>query len=153
MPRRVVTVEDVATARDGELRLPADAIITDQAREFAAEHGIRLVVEGDDLSASGEVASQQSRRDSRGTGRGSVALGSDHAGYELKEYLKRFLDELGYTVEDLGTHSTESVDYPDFARAVAEAVVASRAWRGIVVDAAGIGSAITANKVPGARAA
>jgi deoxyribose-phosphate aldolase len=162
MPRRVVTVEDVAAARDGELRLPADAIVTDRAREFAAERGVKLLVEGDGDTAGNESSKQgraedESSQTSEGPGRGrspgAVALGSDHAGYELKEYLKRFLSDLGYTVEDFGTHSTEPVDYPDFARAVAEAVVAGKAWRGIVVDGAGIGSAMAANKVPGARAA
>jgi len=155
MPRRVVTVEDVEAARDGELRLPADAIVTDRAREVAADRGIKLLLEG----AEGAEPSTQSRaadepcEPGRTPSRGLVALGSDHAGYELKEYLKRFLTDLGYAVEDLGTHSTESVDYPDFARAVAEAVVAGKASRGIVVDGAGIGSAIAANKIPGARAA
>jgi deoxyribose-phosphate aldolase len=80
-------------------------------------------------------------------------LGSDHAGYDLKEYLKQFLTDSGYAVQDQGTHSRDPVDYPDFARAVAQAVAAGKAWRGIVVDGAGIGSAIAANKVPGARAA
>lgn len=182
MPRRVVTVEDVQAAQNGELRLPVGAIVTDRAREVAAERGIRLVIEGEGGGASSgdggsggvghstnggsesgrqgrtggessESGEGQTRGRSERASSGVVALASDHAGYELKEYLKRFLAELGYTVEDLGTHSTESVDYPDFARAVAEAVAAGKAWRGIVVDGAGIGSAIAANKVPGARAA
>jgi ribose 5-phosphate isomerase B len=84
----------------------------------------------------------------------SVAIGSDHGGYELKEVLKRFLsDELRWQVHDCGTHSTEAVDYPDFAAAVAREVASGRAARGIVVDAAGIGSAIAANKVAGVRCA
>ena len=85
--------------------------------------------------------------------RGLVALGADHGGYALKETLKAYLAELGYPVVDCGTHSTEAVDYPDLAYAVARLVSSGEAWRGIVVDGAGIGSAMAANKVPGVRAA
>ena len=88
-----------------------------------------------------------------GAGQGPVALGADHGGYALKEMLKTFLAELGYTIVDCGTHSGEPVDYPDLAYAVARLVSSGEAWRGIVVDGAGIGSAMAANKVPGIRAA
>jgi len=84
----------------------------------------------------------------------TVALGGDHGGFALKESLKRFVHgELGYAVLDCGAYSTDAVDYPDIARAVAEAVTTGRAFRGIVVDAAGIGSTMAANRVPGARCA
>ncbi|HYM80164.1 MAG TPA: ribose 5-phosphate isomerase B [Candidatus Limnocylindria bacterium] len=84
----------------------------------------------------------------------TVAIGSDHAGFELKEVLRRWLaEELGWSVHDCGTHSTAAVDYPDFAAAVAREVASGRSARGIIVDAAGIGSAIAANKIPGARCA
>jgi ribose 5-phosphate isomerase B len=86
-------------------------------------------------------------------GQGSVALGADHGGYALKETLKALLTELGYSVVDCGTHSTDPVDYPDLAYAVARLVSSGQAWRGILVDGAGIGSAMAANKVPGIRAA
>ncbi|NIS81326.1 MAG: ribose 5-phosphate isomerase B [Anaerolineales bacterium] len=82
-----------------------------------------------------------------------IALGADHGGYALKEQIKAFLAELGYKVTDCGTHSPQSVDYPDFAFAVAQMVAQGRAWRGIIVDGAGIGSCMAANKVPGVRAA
>jgi len=83
-----------------------------------------------------------------------VAIGSDHGGYALKEVLKRAItDELGWEVFDCGTHSTDAVDYPDFAAAVAREVAAGRAARGIVVDAAGIGSTMAANKIAGVRCA
>ena len=85
--------------------------------------------------------------------RGQVALGADHGGYALKEALKAYLAELGYPVVDCGTHSTDAVDYPDLAYAVARLVGSGEAWRGIVIDGAGIGSAMAANKVPGVRAA
>jgi ribose 5-phosphate isomerase B len=83
----------------------------------------------------------------------TIAIGADHGGFKLKERLAFRLREKGYTVEDCGTYSTESVDYPDFAVKVAEAVAAGRCAWGIAVDGAGIGSAMVANKVPGVRAA
>jgi ribose 5-phosphate isomerase B len=82
-----------------------------------------------------------------------VAIGTDHGGYEMKEALKIYLGELGYAVTDCGTNSKDAVDYPDFTLAVAREVAAGKAWRGIVIDGAGIGSCMTANKVPGIRAA
>jgi ribose 5-phosphate isomerase B len=82
-----------------------------------------------------------------------IAIGADHAGFRVKERVKRFLAEQGYAVDDLGTHSEESVDYPDYARRVAEAVAAGRAQSGVLICGTGIGMAMTANKVPGIRAA
>jgi len=82
-----------------------------------------------------------------------VALGADHGGFALKEALKEFVAGLGYVVMDCGAHSAEPVDYPDLAYAVGRLVSAGQAWRGILVDGAGIGSAMAANKVPGVRAA
>ena len=82
-----------------------------------------------------------------------IALGADHGGYSLKENLKPFLQKQGYQVDDCGTHSSESVDYPDFALAVARKVSEGEAWRGIIIDGAGIGSCMAANKVDGVRAA
>lgn len=82
-----------------------------------------------------------------------VAIGSDHAGYALKETLKRFLKELGHDVEDVGTDSEEPVDYPAFCAAVARAVRDGKADRGIVLGGSGQGEQIVANKVRGIRAA
>lgn len=82
-----------------------------------------------------------------------IALASDHAGYAEKERLKPLLRELGLEVEDLGTVSEESVDYPDYARKVAERVARGEAQQGVLVCSSGTGMAITANKVPGVRAA
>ena len=83
-----------------------------------------------------------------------VAIGCDHGGLELKSLLARYIaDELGWQVHDCGTHSTEPVDYPDYAAAVAREVASGRCARGIVVDAAGIGSTMAANKVAGVRCA
>ncbi|MEZ5289252.1 MAG: ribose 5-phosphate isomerase B [Vicinamibacterales bacterium] len=82
-----------------------------------------------------------------------VALGADHAGFELKEALKRVLEARGVEWRDVGTTGTASVDYPDFAAQAAEAVAAGRADRAILVCGSGVGMAIAANKVRGIRAA
>jgi ribose 5-phosphate isomerase B len=82
-----------------------------------------------------------------------IAIGADHAGFELKEKIKQHLVQRGIDVDDVGTHSTESVDYPDFARQVGEEVAGKRADWGILVCGTGIGMAMAANKVPGIRAA
>lgn len=83
-----------------------------------------------------------------------VAIGADHGGFELKQVLARAIrEDLGWEVVDVGTHSDEAVDYPDFAAAVAREVAAGRAALGIVVDSAGIGSTMAANKIPGVRCA
>jgi len=137
----VVTAEDVrAVPPGGEIDAAPGAVVTPWAREVAATRGVRIV----------------QTRPAAATGAGPtavVAIGSDHGGYALKEELKSHLTRLGYRFHDLGTHSTDPVDYPDVALAVAKAVRAGDARLGILVDAAGIGSAMAANKVPGIRAA
>lgn len=82
-----------------------------------------------------------------------IAIGNDHAGYELKLEVKKYLESLGYEVKDYGCHSTASVDYPDFAHEVAHAVADGEAEKGIVICGTGIGVSIAANKVKGVRAA
>jgi len=78
-----------------------------------------------------------------------IAIGSDHAGYELKELVKKHLQERGHGIRDFGTDSTESTDYPDFAEKVGEAVAAGDFERGILICGTGIGISIAANKIPG----
>ncbi len=82
-----------------------------------------------------------------------VAIGGDHGGYMSKEILKKYLEVLGYRVIDVGTYSTDSVDYPDYALKVAKSVASGEADRGIMIDGAGIGSSMACNKVKGIRAA
>ncbi len=94
-----------------------------------------------------QISSAPSHTDS------TIAIGADHGGYKMKEALKPFLSAQGYTVLDCGTHSTDSVDYPDQAYAVARLVANHTANYGIIIDGAGIGSCMAANKVPGIRAA
>jgi len=88
-----------------------------------------------------------------GAAKPSIAIGADHGGYPLKERIGFRLKELGHRVIDCGTNSADSVDYPDFAHAVAQSVARGDASYGVIVDGAGIGSAMVANKVPGIRAA
>jgi ribose 5-phosphate isomerase B len=145
--RPTVTEADVlGVPHGGQLQIAAGAMITPLARDTALDRHVELVRE--------PGASSQPVANSPGDSSGrSVAVGADHGGYAMKEDLKAYLSELGYTVVDCGTGSTASVDYPDFAYAVARLVSDGRAWRGIMVDGAGIGSCMAANKVPGVRAA
>jgi ribose 5-phosphate isomerase B len=136
--RNVLTARDLDAVPDGgEFTLTPDTLITPLARDEAERRHISFrFVEKESLAV----------------GR-AVAIGADHGGYELKEQLKTHLRAWGYIVLDQGTDSANAVDYPDFAEAVANCVVRRDAWCGVVIDSAGIGSSIAANKVPGARAA
>jgi ribose 5-phosphate isomerase B len=154
---RPVTVRPLVTETDvrdvptgGRLSVPQGALITPLARQIALERRVTLEKSGTTPPLTPVSAP---RSDPSRPGQQTVAIGADHSGYELKETLKGHLSELGYAVVDCGTDSTASVDYPDFAFAVARLVAQGRAWRGIVVDGAGIGSCMAANKVPGVRAA
>ncbi len=82
-----------------------------------------------------------------------IAVGADHAGFPLKGTLLEFLKSQGYEILDLGTHNTEPVDYPDFAKAVGDAVLSGKVERGLIVCGSGIGACVAANKLPGIRAA
>jgi ribose 5-phosphate isomerase B len=116
----------------------------------------RLVSEAVDraLGGSARPAAVPAPAASPGPSPRRVALGADHGGYELKEVLRRaIVDEMDWQVHDCGTHSADAVDYPDFAAAVAREVASGRAALGIVVDTAGIGSSMAANKVAGVRCA
>ncbi len=81
-----------------------------------------------------------------------IVLGNDHAGFELKQNVAAYLKELGHTVVDVGTHSTDPVDYPDYAEAVGVALREGRADRGILICGSGVGASVSANKLPGIRA-
>jgi ribose 5-phosphate isomerase B len=81
-----------------------------------------------------------------------IAIGADHAGFPLKEEVRRFVESLGHEVLDLGAYSTEPSDYPDFAEAVGRAMIAGRAERGILICGSGVGVNVAANKIPGIRA-
>lgn len=137
--KMIITETDVSDLPAGaRLRIAEGARLTPLAADIVRERSIELV-------------RRPSRRGSRA--RKIIAVGADHGGYPMKEELKSFLVELGHTARDFGTDSTDAVDYPDFAHAVARAVSEGTADLGIVIDGAGVGSAMTANKVPGVRAA
>lgn len=137
--KTVITEDDVRDLETGaRLRIAESARLTPLAADIVRERGIELV-------------RRIPRRGSRAAKH--VAVGADHGGYPMKEELKKFLIELGHHVRDFGTNSTDAVDYPDFAHAVARAVADHEAELGIIIDGAGVGSCMTANKVPGIRAA
>lgn len=143
MSKSVITVDDIrAVPPGGTLSIPEGAIITDLARELAQTQQVKLVAGPEAKAASAPGSSRV------------VAIGSDHGpSFTMKEALKPYLESLGYSLIDCGTYTADSVDYPDIAYAVAQQVVSGKAWRGIIIDGAGIGSCIAANKVPGVRAA
>ncbi len=137
--KTVITEDDVRGLENGAvLRIAEGARLTPLAADLVSEKNIQLV------RRVPRRGSQESRM---------VAIGSDHGGFKMKQELKTFLEELGHQVHDFGTHSEDAVDYPDFAFAVARNVSEGHSDVGIVIDGAGVGSAMTANKVPGIRAA
>jgi ribose 5-phosphate isomerase B len=137
---------DEATVRGqapgSTLPVPAGALVTPLARQAALDRGITLREEAAPGAAESKVPTHQ-----------RIAIGADHGGYLLKEALKPHLQSLGYEVVDCGTHSSDAVDYPDIAYAVARLVADGKCANGVIVDGAGIGSCMAANKVPGIRAA
>jgi ribose 5-phosphate isomerase B len=137
--KNVITEDDVRGLDSGSvIRIGEDARLTPLAADIVNEKKIQIV-----------------RRTSRRGSKASklIAVGSDHGGFQMKEEIKVLLNELGHKVQDFGAYSEDAVDYPDFAHAVARAVADGSSDLGIVVDGAGVGSAMTANKVPGVRAA
>lgn len=137
--RRVVTMEDVPLS--GVLHVPPGSIFTPSARDLAAERGVEIV-EMDAAEIARRVPAER-----------RIAIGADHGGFRMKERLKPVLAELGWTVTDVGVLEEKTADYPDIALAVAKLVAGGQTVCGVVVDGAGIGSAMAANKVPGIRAA
>lgn len=135
----IITEDDVRGLERGSvLRIAEAARLTPLAADIISERGIQIT------RRIPRKGSNQTR---------TIAVGADHGGYPMKEELKTFLAELGHRVHDFGTNSESAVDYPDFAHAVAREVSEGAADVGIMIDGAGVGSAMTANKVPGVRAA
>lgn len=137
--KHVITEAEVRDVPiNGNLLIRENAIITPSAQDLIRERSLKISVRKGS-SYSGKVR--------------VIALGADHGGFEMKDQLKRFLNSLGYIHRDFGTLSADAVDYPDFAHAVARSVADQVCDLGIILDGAGIGSCMTANKVPGVRAA
>ena len=136
--KQVITEREVRAALSGDtLRIDERAILTPLASDLARERG---------------VAIERVRRRTAAR-RQKIAIGADHGGFEMKEELKRVLADLGHDFQDFGSHSSDAVDYPDYAHLVARAVSTGSCGLGIMIDGAGIGSCMVANKVPGVRAA
>lgn len=144
MPKTVITVDDIREVQPGStVPIPLGAVVTDLARELAQSQQISLV----ENSLSNDRTPVTNNRP-------IIAIGSDHGpSFPMKEALKPYLEELNYRLLDCGTYTPDSVDYPDIAYAVAKQVANGAAWRGIIIDGAGIGSCMAANKIPGIRAA
>lgn len=123
-------------------------MISDAELKTLVNNVVRRTMHGEEVRTVAPSPQNNSPCDQK-----TVALGADHGGFKMKEMLKAHLTEAGFGVIDCGTHSVQSVDYPDLAFAVAEKVSQGEVCRGIVIDGAGIGSCMTANKVPGVRAA
>lgn len=137
--KSVITEDDVRGLEAGAvLRIGEDARLTPLAADIVNERKI-------------EIVRRASRRGSKASK--LIAVGADHGGFSMKEELKTVLAELGHRVQDFGAYSEDAVDYPDFAHAVARAVADGSSDLGIMIDGAGVGSAMAANKVPGVRAA
>lgn len=145
--KKLITEREVFEAwkqRRTKIILSSDGIITPAAAEAAKFRNISLLKSPE----SAATAPQHKLPDvSR------IVLGCDHGGFDLKIVLIEYLQELGVETEDVGTFSTASVDYPDYAHLVAQKVARDLSLLGIIVDGAGVGSAMVANKVPGVRAA
>ena len=139
MKRVIITEAELPAS--GEFLVPYDAVLTPLARDEAEKRGLQIR----EVAAADAVRTAAADK--------LVAIASDHGGFALKEALKPLLDQLGLSCQDFGVHEEKPADYPDQALLVAEAVASGRAARGIIVDGAGIGSAMAANKVPGVRAA
>ncbi|HUS10940.1 MAG TPA: RpiB/LacA/LacB family sugar-phosphate isomerase [Pyrinomonadaceae bacterium] len=137
--KTVITEDDVRDLADGAvLRISESARLTPLAADIVNQKKI-------------EIIHRVPRRGSKSSR--LIAVGADHGGFKMKEELKSLLTALGHQVHDFGTNSEDPVDYPDLAYAVARSVSEGTSELGIIIDGAGVGSAITANKVPGIRAA
>ncbi len=137
--KSLITEDDLRGLESGSrVRVSENAKFTPLAQDIVGERGIVLI---------------RKKPRTEGLKVNSVGIGADHGGYPLKEQLKTYLEQLGLQVRDFGTDSDQAVDYPDFAHAVGRSVAAKHVDVGIVIDGAGIGSAMAANKVSGVRAA
>jgi len=150
MPKNLITEQTINDAHGKDCRvlyINENDIVTPAARDRAKQ--LRI-----ELSTGKQPEEKPARKNEPEKEKGgTVVIGSDHGGYAMKTELISFIGELGYEVMDIGTYSEEPCDYPDFAYAVAYSVSKGEAWRGIMIDGAGIGSSMAANKVPGVRAA
>lgn len=173
MAKALVTEREIRrAAREGKKSLEVGgAVVTPAARDLAGSLGVTLI--GDARSGRGERQARGAPPRTESTAapaapshqspvpataaspaaKPTIALGADHGGVAMKAAIAEHLRAAGFPISDLGTNTTDAVDYPDFAVAVARAVASKKAAVGIMVDGAGIGSCMAANKVAGIRAA
>ncbi|MGD1044956.1 MAG: ribose 5-phosphate isomerase B [Bacteroidota bacterium] len=158
MKRPLITERDVVDAAQhgtNVLMIQSNSIITAAAKDEAQKRNIKFSIQSQSANISpasyqktfSETSSQISHENTM-----TIAIGSDHGGFSMKEALKIYLTEQGNRIIDVGTDSEQPCDYPDFAYAVASLVSSNKADRGIMIDSVGVASAIVANKIPGMRA-
>ncbi|MBM3736879.1 MAG: ribose 5-phosphate isomerase B [Acidobacteria bacterium] len=137
--RQVLTEREVPAS--GEWKILAGSIVTPSARDLARERGVRII----ELQPGqfGGIAPPDK----------TVAIGADHGGFRMKQALLPVFNELGLAARDVGVYEEKTADYPDVAAQVADLVAAGKATRGVIIDGAGIGSSMAANKISGIRAA
>jgi ribose 5-phosphate isomerase B len=156
--RPLITERDVVDAAQhgtNVLMIQSNSIITAAAKDEAQKRNIKFSIQSQSANISpasyqktfSETSSQISHENTM-----TIAIGSDHGGFSMKEALKIYLTEQGNRIIDVGTDSEQPCDYPDFAYAVASLVSSNKADRGIMIDSVGVASAIVANKIPGMRA-
>jgi ribose 5-phosphate isomerase B len=158
LKRPLITERDVVDAAQHGTKvmmIQSNSIITAAAKDEAQKRNIKFSIQTQSAKLSSasnqktfsETFSQISKENTM-----TIAIGSDHGGFSMKEALKIYLTEQGNRIIDVGTDSEQPCDYPDFAYAVASLVSSNKVERGIMIDSVGVASAIVANKVPGVRA-
>jgi ribose 5-phosphate isomerase B len=135
----VITEIDVPLS--GELKIAIGTIVTPSARDLARSRGVKLTEVPKDQAVTVMAPDR------------TVSIGADHGGFGLKEALKPIFEELRIALIDVGVFDEKPADYPDIAEKAAGVILAGRATRGVLIDGAGIGSSMAANKIPGIRAA
>ncbi len=153
MKKQLITEQMVLDARrrgERKITVEGEVLLTPAARDALRSSGMKIEKA---CAKKTSPAQPETGQPSLKTGKGLIAIGADHGGFALKSVLVGHLHDLGYEVRDVGTFSTDAVDYPDIAEQVAVLVARGEARAGILIDGAGIGSCMVANKVPGVRAA
>lgn len=148
--KRVLSEKDIKeAAKKGNktIKISSNIVVTSAAKDTAKSLGVTIEQLAETKADTTETKKEKPKY------KGKIAIGSDHGGFQLKEKLKTYIEELGYSVVDIGTTSEEPCDYPDFAFAVAKLVSSGDVEKGIMIDAVGVASAMVANKISGIRAA
>ncbi len=146
--KKLITEDEILKiSKEGqrEIFVDSNTILTPSAIDRARSLNINIVEKSQNSQPTNNSVQNEEVK--------TIAIGSDHTGFEVKKIVSKFLTDKGYSIIDVGTNSTQSCDYPDFAMAVAKKRISGECQRGIMIDATGIPSAIMINKLPGIRAA